>query len=194
MSLAYDEYLKSHVSCVQFGLNWILDRISTEKLNDIFPKINTQQLMLNVANHDASKYSPEEYEAYDDYFYAEKRTPEIEEAFNYAWLHHIHNNPHHWQHWILKEDDSLAYDDSMKVTCLVIPDNYILEMIADWWSFSWRNYLASHDRDDLYEVFNWYDNHIDKIMMHSNSKKKVETVLELIRDILNNSASVIEFV
>lgn len=190
MSIDYDNYLKMHKACVSHGVMWLLH---FGKLNDILPKINTQQLLENVAQHDASKYLPEEYAAYDDYFYG-KKTKEVEEAFDYAWLHHLHCNPHHWQYWILKEDDSLASSDSMAIKCLEIPDVYILEMIADWWSFSWKNYLFSHDKDDLYEIFNWYNDHLDKICMHPASKKKVEQLLDLIRDILDNSNHVVELV
>lgn len=30
---------------------------------------------------------------------------EVVENFNRAWLLHIHRNPHHWQHWVLINDD-----------------------------------------------------------------------------------------
>lgn len=193
MSVAYDDYIAIHKDCVMKAVKWMLSRIPSEKLNDIFPKINTTQLIENVGLHDQSKYSPAEYGPYDNYFYG-KRTDVVKKEFDYAWLHHMHNNPHHWQYWVLKEDDAPATNFLMSVKCLEIPDVYILEMIADWWSFSWKNYLSSHDKSDLYEVFNWYNNHIDKIAMNSKSKEKVETVLNLICDILNESTNTIEFV
>ncbi len=50
---------------------------------------------------------------------------ERKRAFNAAWLHHIHANPHHWQHWILHQDDGR--------TIVLVPDNATVnEMIADW--------------------------------------------------------------
>ena len=63
-----------------------------------------------LVNHDQSKYDEEEYEAYDDYFYGKEGKDEddiavIDNAFDYAWLHHIHHNPHHWQYWVLVNDD-----------------------------------------------------------------------------------------
>lgn len=193
MSLEYDSYLKTHRLCVVRGVSWILDRIALEKLNDIFPTLKSQELLENVFCHDESKYSSFEYGPYDDYFYG-KRTEEVKKRFDYAWLHHLHNNPHHWQYWILKEDDSMASNTNMEIKCLAIPDVYILEMVADWWSFSWKNYLASHDRIDLYSVFVWYEAHIDKIAMNPKSREKVEALLNLIHDILDNSVSTIEIV
>ena len=193
MSVAYDDYISVHRNCVMRAVNWMLNRIPSEELKNLFPNLITMQLFEWAAMHDQSKYSMEEYGPYDDYFYGE-RTDEVKKAFDYAWLHHIHNNPHHWQYWVLKEDDTPASSNSMAVKCLEIPDIYILEMIADWWSFSWKNYMASHDKSDLYEIFNWYNDHVDKIAMNPKSKEKVEAVLNLIRDILDNSSNSIEFV
>ena len=194
MSIAYDTYLKTHINCVSHGFYWILNRIPKDKLNDIFPKINLAELTTSIQLHDYTKHMPEEYDAYDDYFYAEKKTEEIKKAFDYAWLHHLHNNPHHWQYWILKKDDSMASNDNMQIKCLEIPDNYILEMVADWWSFSWKDYIISHDKNDLYGIFSWYESKIDNIAMNPKSRQKVEDLLTLIHDELDNSPYTIEVV
>ena len=186
MSIQYDMYLKAHRECVNHAISFFLNWLDQTKLNDILPKLNTTELMQNVYIHDASKNSQEEYDAYDDYFYADKRTTEIMQAFDYAWLHHLHNNPHHWQYWILKEDEGSVFNNSMIAKPLDIPDIFILEMLADWWSFSWKNFLLSHDKNDLYEVFNWYDEHVDKMLLHENTKKKVEDILSLIRGFLDS--------
>lgn len=187
MSIDYDNYIVQHKACVIRAFNWIIQNISTKKLDQIFPNLpSIEDVMTQLNNHDASKYSPKEYNAYDNYFYGEK-TDEVKKDFDYAWLNHIHMNPHHWQYWILKEDDSPATDTYITIKCLEIPDNYILEMICDWWSFSWKNYIISHNKNDLYEVFNWYDNHRDKIAIHYRSREKVERILNIIRDILDNN-------
>ena len=186
MIIKYDAYLKTHRECVNHAISFFLNRLDKTKLDDILPTLNTYELMINVCRHDASKNSQEEYNAYDDYFYADKRTPEILQAFDYAWLHHLHNNPHHWQYWILKEDEGSVFNNSMIVKPLEMPDIFILEMLADWWSFSWRNFLSSHDKNDLYEVFNWYNEHTDKMLLHENTKKKVEDILGLLRETLDN--------
>ena len=46
----------------------------------------------------------EEYFAYATYFYG-KKTSQVEKNFDYAWLHHQKENPHHWQYWLLHNDD-----------------------------------------------------------------------------------------
>lgn len=179
MSIQYKMYLKTHRECVSYAMSFFLKRLDRTKINDILPNINITDLMHNIFIHDASKKSQEEYKAYDNYFYTDERTPEILQAFDYAWLHHIHNNPHHWQYWILKEDEGFF-------KALDMPDIYILEMLADWWSFSWKNYMSSHDKKDLYEIFSWYDAHTDKMILHDNTKKKVEDILNLIRVFLDD--------
>ena len=123
--------------------------------------------------HDQSKYDKEEYDAYDKYFYG-NRSYEVVQNFNYAWLQHIHKNPHHWQHWILINDDS-----DLGIVALEIPLNYIIEMICDWWSFSWRS-------GDLYEIFDWYAKHRDGMQMNDTSRIIVEDILNKMRTKLDD--------
>ena len=123
--------------------------------------------------HDQSKYDKEEYDAYDKYFYG-NRSYEVVQNFNYAWLQHIHKNPHHWQHWILINDDS-----ELGIVALEIPLNYIIEMICDWWSFSWRS-------GNLYEIFDWYAKHRDGMQMNDTSRKIIEDILNKIRTKLDD--------
>jgi hypothetical protein len=97
------------------------------------------------------------------------QTPAIIEAFNRAWLMHIHRNPHHWQYWVL------INDEPKEGTILIeMPYPYIIEMICDWWAFSWI-------KGDLSEMFAWYKDHADYIKMHNNTRSIVEEILEMIR-------------
>lgn len=91
------------------------------------------------------------------------------EAFNRAWLMHIHRNPHHWQYWVL------INDEPKEGTILIeMPYPYIIEMICDWWAFSWI-------KGDLSEIFAWYKDHADYIKLHNNTRSIVEEILEMIR-------------
>ena len=171
MSQQYDEYLQEHISNVNKAWMWM------EEHGIIPPHMAYEGERL--INHDQSKYYEEEYDAYDDYFYGKEGKDEedisvIDSAFDYAWLHHIHNNPHHWQYWVLINDEN-------GIKALEMPHSRVYEMIADWWSFSWRN-------GDLKEIFNWYNKHKDKMIMHQSTKRLVEKVLDQIRDILEEVA------
>ena len=122
-----------------------------------------------VLKHDASKSDPEEYDAYDNYFYGNK-SYENTQKFNLAWLHHIHVNPHHWQHWVLINDDPKE-----GTICLDMPYNYIIEMICDWWSFSFKT-------GNLSEIFSWYESHKAHIKLSDNTRKIVEDILSKIKE------------
>jgi len=167
MSLSYDEYLTEHIQNVQKGLHWMIDNLDLKKLgifeSDIFAALE------NAGEHDRSKYDFEEYRAYDDYFYGGNKSYAVKTAFDQAWLHHQHVNPHHWQYWVLINDD-----DGVNKT-LPMPKDYILEMIADWWSFSWRS-------GNLKETFDWYESHKNKMLLHDKTRKLVEDILEVMKE------------
>lgn len=169
MSLAYDEYLAEHIGNVNKGLHWMLDNLALSQEE----KSAIETAMVSF-NHDESKYSTEEYNAYDQYFYGQNKSYAVVQAFNYAWLHHIHQNPHHWQYWVLLEDDPNGWTP---YKTLLIPLPYIFEMIADWWSFSWKS-------GNLFEIFNWYAEHRDKQYINEESRMILEQILEKIWDVL----------
>lgn len=168
MSIEYERYLKRHRLCVKKGYVWMYVH-----LFDFLEEngINFEVVESLIKNHDNSKYGLEEYEAYDRYFYPEingvESGEDTQQAFDYAWLHHIHHNPHHWQHWVLQEDED-------GTTALEMPKEYAVEMVCDWWAFSWAE-------SNLYEIFNWYDEHKTFMNLHPNTKKFAETLLEKIK-------------
>lgn len=177
MSQQYNEYLHEHISNVVKAFRWMIDHnVLPLWVDDGFnqgylPDVGHEALFM----HDDSKWSTEEYDAYDDYFYGKDNRDDedilvIDNAFDYAWLHHIHHNKHHWQHWVLLEDEG-------KTKALEMPKLCVYEMIADWWSFSWK-------QNDLESIFKWYNEHKEKIILHQNTRKLVEEILWKIRDIL----------
>lgn len=162
MSKEYDDYLIEHVNVVKECLCLLAQEPSLVK------NLSENKINMIAAYHDRSKYQSEEYDGYDCYFYGVKdERPEVKEKFDYAWLHHIHNNPHHWQHWVLVEDDNGA------AKALKIPDIYLIEMVADWGSFAWRKKIPL-------ELKEWYDSHKDKIVMHPESRAKVERLIDVL--------------
>ena len=165
MSIEYDEYLKNHKACVMQAYTFLEE-------HGVLPVDFTMRYQLE--KHDDSKYSEEEYDAYDTHFYGDAyHNDPANEDFMYAFLHHLHNNPHHWQHWVLIED---ANEDH-KEQILEMPRNYAREMVCDWWSFSWAKYNESNDKKDLYEIFDWWDRSKDQIKLHPHTRRYVEQIL-----------------
>lgn len=170
MSQKYEEYLIEHNNNVVDGCKWLIHNLPEIFLdNDMISEV----LYLCEFKHDQSKRNVEEYEAYDKYFYGGNQSFEVVQEFNRAWLHHIHNNPHHWQYYILLNDNP----DEGEII-LDIPDNYIIEMICDWWSFSWK-------KGDLYEIFNWYNERKNYIKLSKPTREKVENILESMKNKLD---------
>lgn len=163
MSKEYDAYLEKHKENVRKGYIWL--RTNLPKLFDGKPNSSWEIDF----KHDSSKSNPDEYTAYDAYFYGGNRSYAVVEAFRRAWLLHIHRNPHHWQYWVLINDDPGEGE-----VLLEMPFNYIIEMICDWWSFSWQ-------KGDLSEIFNWYDEHSTYIKLAPKTKETVENILWEIR-------------
>lgn len=162
MSVQYDNYLTEHKENVAKGFRWLQENIP-EVIEDGFE----WQICFN---HDASKTDPEEYDAYDAYFYGNNRSYSVVQNFKKAWLRHIHNNPHHWQNWILINDEP---KEGMVV--IDMPYIYVVEMICDWWSFSWT-------KGDLNEIFGWYEDRKDYMKLSANTRRSVEYILGKMKD------------
>lgn len=164
MSIQYDQYLQQHKGNVKKGFEWIRDNIPELLKGDY-----DYEWQIGM-NHDQSKTEPDEYDAYDAYFYGGNRSYKVCQEFKLAWLRHIHRNPHHWQYWVLHNDDP---GEGMVI--MDMPYNYILEMICDWWAFSWN-------KGNLNEIFSWYDDHKDYMKLSDKTRTTVEAVLELLEE------------
>lgn len=166
MSVQYDNYLQLHKNNVYKGFEWI-----QQNLPDLL--VDGVGWQTEFA-HDTSKTDPDEYEAYDAYYYGGNRSYQVVQDYNRAWLLHLHRNPHHWQYWVLINDDPNEGE-----IVLDMPDNYILEMICDWWAFSWA-------KGNLKEIFGWYDEHKDYMKLSDRTRKNVELILSKIKEKLSD--------
>jgi hypothetical protein len=114
--------------------------------------------------HDASKFDPEEWFAYTENFFGDKKgSQEVKNKFGVAWLHHLQNNEHHWEHWRSKEDRG-------ETTILPMPEKYVTEMIADWIGAG----KAISGKND---VLDWYAKNKDRMQLHPDTRKLVEAKL-----------------
>lgn len=167
MSIQYDRYLEDHKENVKKGFEWFQENI---------PELITGDFNYGWQigfNHDQSKTEPDEYDAYDAYFYGGNRSYAVVQDFRRAWLMHIHRNPHHWQHWILINDDPKEGEIVMDM-----PYNYIIEMICDWWAFSWN-------KGNLNEIFTWYDEHKKHMKLSDKTRVTVESILNKLKEKLS---------
>lgn len=113
--------------------------------------------------HDASKFRLDEWGPYREYFYGGKPTTAYTQAkFDKAWLKHIHRNPHHWQFYLLREDDGV-------VKSLEMPYADVLEMVADW--------RGAGKAQGLDSVRDWYKKNKDNMHLHPETRDDVERLL-----------------
>ena len=130
--IEYKEYLDNHISnviqawenmkhkpkCIQ-----VIQDSPLLKSNIEYLKSTVDNL---VRNHDASKYSAEEWEPYRRHWHPVNEQEKIDSKadMDRAWEHHYTTNMHHWDWWhiIHKEKDMLI--------C------YVVEMCCDWIAMS----------------------------------------------------------
>lgn len=135
--------------------------------------LRTKAPLWRLLTHDWSKFTPAEWRPYVQNFYGSPRgwyarNPEAwkvrcAEAFDRAWLHHQHANPHHWQHWILREDSGAT-------RILAMPEHFVREMVADWMG-------AGRAITGQWEVVEWYAKNRDRILLHEETRALVEWLL-----------------
>jgi len=126
--------------------------------------------------HDWTKLLPCEWFPYADNFYGsypkkadapadyQGRTREqVVAAYRLAWAHHLHWNKHHWQYWIYIGEDR-------SIQALPMPDKYIREMVADWLG-------AGRAITGEWEAVAWYGKNKDRMMLHPETRGKVEILL-----------------
>jgi hypothetical protein len=121
--------------------------------------------------HDWSKFTPSEWGPYMEYFYGDdgKKNREqskevhhkgIDAAFDAAWNRHKNRNKHHWQWWILQEDDG-------PIKYIPMEERYMKEMLADWIGAG----RAIQGRRDWRP---WYDKQRDTIKVHPETREWIE--------------------
>lgn len=148
--LKYFNYVLRHkwfvfVECLKFGLIW-------------------QGIV-----HDLSKFLPDELVPYANFFYGGDTrkdrfyTPsQGTYEFNIAWLKHLHRNPHHWQYYVLLEDNGDKFP-------IEIPIKYAKEMVCDW--------RGAGRAQGFNDASAWYLKNKDKMILGVGTRLFVESLL-----------------
>ena len=156
----YYKYLEDHINNVKKAYSQfekiLLTKsdLTVEELTDLDNQIE---------NHDKSKYEDDEFYPYLHHFYPSNAGKNNEELYDKAWNHHQKCNPHHWQYWILIRDEG-------KLEPLPMPENYVIEMLCDWQSFSYKNPEST--------AWKWYNDNKDKMILHNDTIKLIKKYIE----------------
>jgi len=145
--------------------------------------LKTKAPLWQLIVHDWSKFLPDEFLPYADYFYNPKKINDetlksyglfgcaeaapygyfVKDRFNVAWLLHQRRNPHHWQFWYLMQDNDPSFP-------LPIPENYAREMVADWAG-------AGRAITGKWSVNEWYEKNKEKIILRDETRLFVEGLI-----------------
>ena len=147
----YIDYVTEHIANVKKSYfllfednKFILDDYTDEQMAEILSALKEE-----IENHDASKFSDDEFYGYRAYFDPTDKEKEmmndndyykkVEDDFEEAWKHHYTHNPHHPLFW--KLTDIEEYDRGIPSVYTVRefmkdPEDMtlveILHMICDW--------------------------------------------------------------
>ena len=125
-----------------------------------------------LQKHDLSKWSDIEFEPYAKHFVGNGSAVDANNVapdMAAAWLHHIHHNPHHWQHWIFPDGYNPPGSD-LEDGVMEMPEKYALEMVADW-------HGASFAYTDSWNIADWLYENMLKITVHSTTALFLRGVL-----------------
>lgn len=153
----YKKYIEEHKERVSQFADWL-----KEKLPEIFENVDLDAFKEVIQEHDDSKYSEEEFDAYAQHFYGDKNN---DFEFEEAWKHHWTHNEHHPEYWLGGD----------------MPYIYILEMLCDWGSFS----IA---KKDFKELINYYYDEArddDEKNLSDATKEIIEDILDKINFVLD---------
>lgn len=125
--------------------------------------------------HDLSKYSFVEFFNGARYYagiYSPHTNERKKKGYSDAWMHHKGRNKHHSEYW---------YDFNNELKCYApveMPDRYIGEMFCDRLAAS-KNYNRKTYTNDI--PLNYFINEQDRIIMHENTRKKIQMLLEMLK-------------
>ena len=155
--LRYRNYIHNHINNIKKAFDKNKEYIKT-----IIPdEYLMGELYKNVLKHDSSKFSVEEFNGYRQWFNTKPGEVKDKELFDYAWLHHIHYNTHHWNHWVL-------IDKNNDMIVLNMPIIYIVEMLLDWTA------MGYHFNDT---AESWYYKNKEDIILSDKTRETVEEII-----------------
>lgn len=123
--------------------------------------------------HDLSKFGITEFFASAQYFQGDK-TIDVEKKkakYDYAWLHHMGHNKHHWQYWIDYNHGSLSI--------IRMPPKYLAEMLCDWIGAG-KAYNESVWTPETFTT--WVVTNIPNMHLHVDTRNYIFEVLKNIEE------------
>lgn len=143
----------------ELSKNWKYFKYVARHRYFVFIECYKLDIPIQGITHDLSKFLPDEWFPYNEFFYGEGNKQE----FDRACLKHYQRNQHHWNYWIFK--DAQGSD-------VIIPmdEKFIREMVADWRGMGRAKGFAS--------CSSWYKSNRDKMRLHPFTRSRLEQILK----------------
>lgn len=151
------------LECFRVGIPWrgIIHDLSKFLPSEFFPYAN--HFYGEASHHKDGSHAPREIKTGRDETGYYKPTDTGDLKFDFAWLLHQKRNRHHWQWWILPEDQG-----GMKV--LAMPEKVILEMLCDWRGAG----RAQHNKTGVKE---WYVANREKMLLDFTTELRINGLI-----------------
>jgi len=117
-----------------------------------------------------------EYPHYARQFHGDKGDPA---GFARAWLHHIHCNDHHWNHFLFSDGYSPYKSGIEPSGAMPMPVVCIREMVADWMGAS-KAYTGSWDMSE------WLNDNLDLGSPETSKIKLHAYTADILFDVLHS--------
>lgn len=123
--------------------------------------------------HDWSKFTPTEFFRYARYKYGDGTN----EEWAIGWLHHLHYEAHHPEHWIILWHGSPDFysgiggkDIAAYVSILPMPELFVREMIADM-------HGTSKQITGSWDISKWLNENGPKIHFHDETITLIDAIM-----------------
>lgn len=180
----YLDYIKEHINNVKLAYEELFGSGRAIKLPEGISSVDFKNAVhaagIEIAFHDSSKFSEDEFDAYrrhfhrtDDEILIDDTNPasaqEAESNFQKAWEHHYMNNNHHPQWWCYHDTSGVRTTERVDPNPMSL--DAIIHMICDWSAMSLKF-------DHTYSPLSWYATaDKEKSFMHPETKRIVEELL-----------------
>lgn len=180
----YLDYIKEHINNVKLVYEELFGSGRVIKLPEGISSVDFKNAVHAAGNeiafHDSSKFSEDEFDAYRRHFHRTDEeiliddtnpasAQEAESNFQKAWEHHYMNNNHHPQWWCYHDASGARTPE--RVDPIPMSLDAIIHMICDWSAMSLKF-------DHTYSPLSWYATaDKEKSFMHPETKRIVEELL-----------------
>lgn len=180
----YLDYIKEHINNVKLVYEELFGSGRVIKLPEGISSVDFKNAVhaagIEIAFHDSSKFSEDEFDAYRRHFHRTDEeilmddtnpasAQEVESNFQKAWEHHYMNNNHHPQWWCYHDASGVRTAERVDPNPMSL--DAIIHMICDWSAMSLKF-------DHTYSPLSWYATaDKEKSFMHPETKRIVEELL-----------------